>query len=125
MKPSSAETQTRIVGNPFRGLRAQQRMFELRIGEPVLLRREPDNPVDKNAVKVHSLDGVFLGYIPAVLARIVAPALDKGMAMTARKSGRAGTGEITVRAARGGVVPPKKPKPLGYVFPEIDLDGAA
>lgn len=49
------------------------------------LEREPENPADKNAIKVIAANGspysgIHLGYIPRVTAEILAPALDKGQA---------------------------------------------
>lgn len=46
------------------GSSRQEELANCRIGEPVLLMREPDNRYDKNAVRVDSCRGVTIGYIP-------------------------------------------------------------
>lgn len=40
--------------------------------------REPDNPHDPNAIKVAYLDEIFMGYVPATVAAILAPMMDQG-----------------------------------------------
>lgn len=54
-----------------------------REGELVELRRESDNPHDRWAVAVHSLDGTQLGYVPAGDRRL-ASHLDRGGKISAR-----------------------------------------
>ena len=49
----------------------------LGIGDEVLLKRRPQNPVDKNAIEVMALDLRSLGYIPAALASRLAQHFDK------------------------------------------------
>jgi hypothetical protein len=47
------------------------------------LTREPMNPADPNAVAV-TLEGIYkLGYLPADVARVVAPIIDKGTELVA------------------------------------------
>lgn len=41
----------------------------------VVLRSEPSNPVDPNAIAVHLPDGMRAGYVPAAAARDLAPIL--------------------------------------------------
>ena len=49
------------------------------VGEELILEREPDNPVDPNAIKVCRTSGEQLGYIPAnVAASGLARDLDRG-----------------------------------------------
>jgi len=48
--------------------------------EPVRVVRDTGNPSDPNAVRVEDEDGVVLGYIPAPIARRLAPELDAGVA---------------------------------------------
>lgn len=48
--------------------------------------RDTGNPADPNAIRVEDLDGVALGYIPAPIARRLAPELDAGV-----------TYEVTIR----------------------------
>ena len=48
-------------------------------GAPLLLRRDPDNPHDHNAIQVHPADGgEQVGWVPRELAAELAPALDAG-----------------------------------------------
>jgi hypothetical protein len=46
-------------------------------GEPLALRRDPDNPHDANAIAVHA-GGVQVGWVPRAIAEEIAPALDAG-----------------------------------------------
>jgi hypothetical protein len=49
-----------------------------------VLRRDPNNEHDRNAIEVHVPGGSGLcGYVPAQLARILAPILDSGAAISA------------------------------------------
>lgn len=49
---------------------------KLKKGEEVLLIRETNNPHDKNAVTVHTIEGQKLGYVPRQDAPAVAKVLD-------------------------------------------------
>lgn len=49
----------------------------LRVGEVVLLKRQPDNPSDQNAIQVLKTDTRSLGYIPSILAARVAHRFDE------------------------------------------------
>lgn len=52
---------------------------QIEFNRKVLLKREPDNPHDKNAVSVYQAGvSVSYGYIPKELARKLAPILDRG-----------------------------------------------
>ncbi|KAI0379818.1 SNF2 family N-terminal domain-containing protein [Hypomontagnella monticulosa] len=46
-------------------------------GEKVLLRREPRNPYDKNAVRVDNVMRTQIGHLPATLVKKLAPYLDR------------------------------------------------
>jgi hypothetical protein len=50
----------------------------LTLGERLMLRAEPDNPHDANAVAVHHADGRMLGYIPRVANEPIAQLLADG-----------------------------------------------
>ena len=50
---------------------------ELTPGDPLELRREPDNPHDPHAIAVDG-GGQHLGFVPRELAEEIAPALDAG-----------------------------------------------
>ncbi|KAI0838894.1 SNF2 family N-terminal domain-containing protein [Hypoxylon sp. FL0890] len=45
-------------------------------GEKVLLRREPSNPYDRNAIRVDNVMGSQIGHIPAKVALKIAPYID-------------------------------------------------
>jgi hypothetical protein len=48
-------------------------------GQPLLLRRDPDNPHDPNAIQVHPVDGgAQVGWVPRELAEELAAELDGG-----------------------------------------------
>lgn len=47
-------------------------------GERLLLRAEPENPHDANAVAVHRADGLMLGYIPRAANEPIARLLQQG-----------------------------------------------
>ena len=67
--------ETKVVGVTFEG--RQMVVAQLRAGEGVLLRREPFNPYDSNAISVEREAGEQIGYIDKCLAAKVAPEFDK------------------------------------------------
>jgi hypothetical protein len=67
----------------FRHYEAQEAWPALRVGEPLALAREPDNPYDANAVRVE-WRGRKLGYVPQRDNAAVARHLDRGTALEAR-----------------------------------------
>jgi hypothetical protein len=73
---------TKIAGVTHRNKdrKSRQRLIaRCRVGEELVLEREPDNPVDPNAIKVLRVTGEQLGYIPAqVAASGLAKELDRG-----------------------------------------------
>ncbi len=86
------EVRTRIVGVQYHP-GAQTRLNVLPHGAEVVLRREPANPHDPNAVAV-THDGQMLGYVPRDVAPAVSEALDDdahliGPRVTARVEGHA------------------------------------
>jgi len=56
---------------------------QLRVGDPLELSREPDNPHDSNAVRVH-WHGHKLGYVPRRENAALAWGLDRGEPLRAR-----------------------------------------
>jgi hypothetical protein len=50
---------------------------EMRVGDPLVLAREPDNPHDANAVRVE-WRGRMIGYLPRAENRAVAAEMDRG-----------------------------------------------
>jgi len=49
----------------------------MKIGESIILKREPDNEHDFNAISVNTENGLSLGYIRRDLAKNLAPIIDK------------------------------------------------
>ena len=77
-----------VQSSPLAGFRyaeASQVWSELRIGDPLELVREPDNPHDRNAVRVN-WRGHKLGYVPRAENEALAWAMDRGERVTARIS---------------------------------------
>ena len=77
-----------VQSSPLAGFRyhaAAEVWQGLRIGDPLELRREPDNPHDANAVSV-SWRGRKLGYLPRRENAAAAWGLDRGQALHARIS---------------------------------------
>lgn len=77
-----------VQSSPLAGFRyaeANQVWSELRIGDPLELVREPDNPHDRNAVRVN-WRGRKLGYVPRAENEALAWAMDRGERVTARIS---------------------------------------
>ena len=69
---------TKLTGVSFRDAQANIRQFGCAAIGSYALIRESDNQFDPNAIEV-SLGGVwFMGYVPARLAKILAPMMDAG-----------------------------------------------
>jgi hypothetical protein len=64
----------RVVGVTYDG--RQSVIARLSIGEDVLLKREPTNPYDCNAIRIERLNGQQIGYINRYLASTLAPFFD-------------------------------------------------
>ena len=68
----------KLTGVSFRDAQPNIRQFGCAAIGTYALIREPDNPHDPYAIEV-SLGGVwFMGYVPARLAKILAPMMDAG-----------------------------------------------
>ncbi len=65
---------TRVVGVTYNGRQAA--IARLSIGEELLLKREPDNQFDHNAILVENLDSQQIGYLDRRLAATIAPFFD-------------------------------------------------
>lgn len=65
---------TRVVGVTFNGRQAV--IARLDFGEEILLRREPTNPYDLNAISVERQNGQQIGYINRYLAAALVPFFD-------------------------------------------------
>jgi hypothetical protein len=79
-----------VQSSPLAGFRyaeASQVWPELGVGNALELVREPDNPHDRNAVRVN-WRGRKLGYVPRAENEALAWAMDRGERVTARISRR-------------------------------------
>lgn len=47
-------------------------------GDPLILRREPDNDIGADAILVQTAETETLGYVPRTISRWLAPAMDAG-----------------------------------------------
>jgi len=65
---------TRVAGVTFDGRHTI--IARLVIGEEILLKREPTNPYDRNAISVERQNGQQIGYINRYLAATLAPFFD-------------------------------------------------
>jgi hypothetical protein len=89
--PAAAQLlQARIVvqSSPLAGFRhyeAPNLWSEIKAGDRLVLVREPDNPHDRNAVRVE-WRGFKLGYVPRRENEAVARQLDRGVGLIARVS---------------------------------------
>ena len=68
---------TRLAGVTYDDAQANIKIFGSKEIGSFALVREPDNPHDKNAIRVE-LAGKKLGYIPKAIARDLAPEMDTG-----------------------------------------------
>lgn len=70
-----------IVGVQFPNMKGVSRRFAVdlqRPGDPVELRREPKNPADPNAIAVHTIEGVQMGYVAAERAPYIGMMMTRG-----------------------------------------------
>ena len=65
---------TRVVGVTFEGRQAV--VAALEVGEKIILRREPSNPYDTNAIRVERFSGEQIGYIDRFKAASLASKFD-------------------------------------------------
>ena len=87
--PASAQSvQMLVQSSPLAGFRygeAAEVWPQMRVGDALELRREPDNPHDPNAVRVE-WQGRKLGYVPRRQNAAVAWGMDRGAPLRARLS---------------------------------------
>ena len=67
-----------IIAGASHGNRQNTISNEVRVGMPIVLDREPDNPYDRNAIRVSLHSGSDIGYINRSDASSLAPILDRG-----------------------------------------------
>lgn len=70
-------TRFAVAGSQFCPIAAQVRLSELREGERVILKPEPTNAYDPNAIQIITEDDVFIGYVPARIAKHLVSMLDQ------------------------------------------------
>ncbi len=68
---------TRLTGVSFGDAQKNVRMFGCEDIGTYALVREPENPHDKNAIRV-DVGGYFMGYVPKQIAQRIAPEMDAG-----------------------------------------------
>ena len=68
------EIRSKIVGITFEDRMEYIKL--LKVGEKLELRRDRENPVDKNAIAVYNRDGKQLGYLKKELSESLAPRMD-------------------------------------------------
>ena len=71
---------TKIRGAGLFGALGRSELLTLANGAALILQREPDNPVDTNAIIVMSFYGVECGYVARQCAAKIAPLIDAGLA---------------------------------------------
>lgn len=75
----------KVVGVTFGnedGTSRQEIISNMTKNAPIILKREPDNKFDTNAIAVYSIDGQ-VGYIGREYAKILAPLIDSGVKLVA------------------------------------------
>lgn len=87
----------RIRGANLFGRQGVKYMQALRQGQPLMLIREPNNAVDKNAIRLTDLYGQNIGYVERGIAAKIALLLDTGVILMAMVSSRK-LGRIHARA---------------------------
>jgi hypothetical protein len=91
--------QTRVAGVSFEnrdGSLRQTYVRQVKKGDGLTLRREPENPFDPHAMAVDWTDAEGmprqLGYVPRALAFVLAPLVDMGVKLQARVARKGGGG---------------------------------
>lgn len=99
--------QTRVAGVSFEnrdGSLRQTYVRQVKKGDGLVLRREPENPFDPNAMAVDWLDAEArprqLGYVPRALAALLAPLVDGGKLQLNAKVARKGGGGLRLAGVR-------------------------
>lgn len=73
--PAGKTRTEKVVGTTYDNRQSVVRMMQ--VGEKVILRREPQNPHDGNAIRVERPDGTPIGYLSRDVASELAGSLDK------------------------------------------------
>lgn len=78
MENKAPTIETTIRGAGFFGPPGIRAHGLLLPGDPLIATREPDNPVDSNAIVVATTDDICIGYVARENAAILAPWMDRG-----------------------------------------------
>lgn len=84
MENKAPTIETTIRGAGFFGPPGIRAHGLLLPGDPLIATREPDNPVDSNAIVVATTDDICIGYVARENAAILAPWMDRGWVYTAK-----------------------------------------
>ena len=88
---------SKVVGMKFRekDLGHPLPYEEFHTGDELILKREPDNTYDRNAIRIyHKETDIFIGYIKSELAQTIAPIMDNGTGFSGRVTDITGGGEL-------------------------------
>lgn len=75
-----------VVGIDFDNSDGSNRRFAMamcNVGDPIELRLEPKNPADENAVAVHNLAGMQIGYVTSIRAVRISALIREGRELRA------------------------------------------
>lgn len=109
-----------VVGANYPNKRGGNRKFEIAVtpwGERVTLEAEPNNPADRNAIKVMSIRGIQIGYIIADRTRIIRQAWNEEREVRAVFQ-NAFPGGCWIRVAFDGEEPEIGPEPEKWTIPD-------
>lgn len=70
-----------ISGMRYRSL-SDSWFLSLNIGDKLLLKHDYNNPVDPNAIKIFTMDGKWLGFVPGIFAKAIRALLERNVEMS-------------------------------------------
>ena len=65
-----------VVGTQFEG--RSQRIENVKVGQGMNIKREPNNEYDSMAISINDLEGNSLGHVPAYIVEFLSPLIDAG-----------------------------------------------
>jgi hypothetical protein len=72
-----------IAGTQYHDMSSNEEIQTLKVCDPLVLRREPENPHDASAIAVFTTSGRKVGYCPRHQNRTVARLMDQGVPVKA------------------------------------------
>jgi len=85
LEPTGERIQTRLL---VRGVQhvpgAEERIERLRSGEALHCTRDPENPINPQAIRLRTEDGIDVGFVPDYLAADLTTLLDNGTELDVR-----------------------------------------